>query len=77
VKDAPTVVVSTASPYKFTDTVLTALEIKPTGNVSKDCKKLEELTALPLPDTLKDLFGKTVRFDKVIEIDKVKELLKK
>ena len=75
VKDTPTVVVSTASPYKFTDTVLTALEIKPTGNVSKDCKKMEELTALPMPDTLKRLFRKKNRFDKRIEIIEVKELI--
>jgi len=75
IKDTPTVIVSTASPYKFTDTVLESIGKKPSNNVKKDCQKLEEITALPQPYFLKELFAKKPRFDKVINIDEVKRLL--
>jgi threonine synthase len=50
--DNPVVVVSTASPYKFVDDVLKAIGSKPAETEVKSLKKLEKLTALPIPDTL-------------------------
>lgn len=50
-----TVVVSTASPYKFVSDVLKALDETPAPDELKAMKQLEELTALPLPDSLAEL----------------------
>ena len=63
----PTVAVSTASPYKFVADVLVALGEKPTGNDKKDVEKLEDVTALPIPDSLNALFSLKKLHDKVVD----------
>ncbi len=50
--ESKTVIVSTASPYKFADDVLKALGSKPGKDELSSLKKLEELTALPVPESL-------------------------
>ena len=50
-----TVVLSTASPYKFVNDVLIAIGEKPEKDEMKALEKLENVTALPLPDSLKEL----------------------
>lgn len=50
-----TVVLSTASPFKFVNDVLIAIGEKPEKDEMKALEKLENLTALPLPDSLKEL----------------------
>jgi len=62
-----TVVVSTASPYKFVADVLTAIEESPTGNDKKDVELLEEITALEIPTSLKELFKTKVIHKKVLK----------
>lgn len=76
-----TLVVSTASPYKFCDSVLEAL------GTPKDqqrpglelLQQLSQVTALPVPAPLAELEGKAVRFTDVVEktrmIDAVEKLL--
>ena len=50
-----TVVLSTASPYKFVNDVLVAIGEKPEKDEMKALEKLENVTALPLPDSLEEL----------------------
>ena len=77
--ETPTVVVSTASPFKFCDNVLGALghtEIAPGLEV---LDQLTKATGLEAPAPLASLKGKTVRFDQSVEkenmVNKVLEML--
>ncbi len=67
----PMVVVSTASPYKFPQDVLYAL----TGNDVKDSfkgiKRINLLTAMKVPESLKALRYKTLRFKASVSADKM------
>lgn len=53
--ELPTVVVSTASPYKFVESVLSALGEKVAKDEVKNLLKLEDVSALPVPDSLINL----------------------
>ena len=65
------VVVSTASPYKFPQDVLYAL----TGNDVKDSykgiKRIHLLTAMKVPEPLKEIRYKPIRFKTVVGVDKM------
>ena len=67
----PIVVVSTASPYKFPQDVLYAL----TGNDVKDSykgvKRIHLLTAMKVPESLKEIRYKPPRFKTVVTPDKL------
>lgn len=52
---APMVVVSTASPYKFTESVLLALDLKVSDKINANLHTLEDETAMPIPETLINL----------------------
>lgn len=69
--NVPMVVVSTASPYKFPQDVLYAL----TGNDVKDSfkgiKRINLLTAMKVPESLKALRYKPIRFKQVSSPDKL------
>ena len=76
-EERPMVVVSTASPYKFPQDVLYAL----TGNDVKDSfkgiKRINLLTAMKVPENLKALRYKPVRFKQTAHADKLyQEVLK-
>ncbi len=68
-----TVIVSTASPYKFPQDVYNAL----TGEMLEDsinaAEELEEYTGIDIPEPLQNLQSRKVRFKDVIEKDKIKE----
>ncbi len=69
--ETPTVIVSTASPYKFSKAVLDAVT---SGAYTADnefdmVSELEALTGMPAPAPLKGLKGKTPRFTTVCEKD--------
>ena len=61
------VVLSTANPYKFSQSVLKAI----TGKTVKDAfvasKKLEEISACPIPEQILSLQDKEIRFTSVVE----------
>lgn len=57
-----TVVVSTASPYKFCAAVLEAIGEAPGSQGPELIGQLETASGVPAPKPLKDLAGKTVRF---------------
>lgn len=53
--ETKTVVLSTASPFKFVNDVLTAIGEKPEKDELMALRKLEDVTALPLPESLAEL----------------------
>lgn len=63
-----TVVLSTASPYKFGIDVLDSLGYK-IDNPYLALNKLEEISSMPIPSNLKDLDKLSIRFKDVIEIE--------
>ncbi|MBS7359455.1 MAG: threonine synthase [Oscillospiraceae bacterium] len=67
----PVVVASTASPYKFSKSVLSAVEgdAKTYTDEFSTVSALEELTSVKAPAQLRALKGKEVRFNKVAEKD--------
>lgn len=68
----PTVIVSTADPYKFAPAVLRALGESTDGEVTeKTLDTLEELTAMDAPAQLRGVFDAAVRFDEVISPDDI------
>lgn len=74
----PVVIVSTASPYKFPEAVLTALDVDTSGMSDADLlAKLKELSGVPYPDAIKGLLEAEVRHHTVIDIEEMKELVKK
>ena len=71
-----TVIVSTASPFKFCDSVLSALDDRysPAGEYAsldgfERIDRLESMTGVPAPAPLKTLRGKTVRFTELVPGD--------
>ncbi len=64
----PVVIASTASPYKFSKAVLTALDKGELPESEFDMvEKLHELTGAPVPAPLASLRGKTARFSDVTD----------
>lgn len=67
--DTLTVVVSTASPFKFADSVLEALGEQSSGNGFELIDRLEKAGDVTAPTPLKSLRGKEIRFDDTVEKD--------
>ncbi len=65
--ETPSIFVSTASPYKFCDSVLTAIGETPAENSLDRIGQLQDLTGVPAPVRLAELRGKAVRFTDVTE----------
>ncbi len=63
----PTVVLSTASPYKFAHDVLKAIDGKAPEDAFKSANKLYEVTATPIPEQILALKSKEQRFLEVID----------
>ena len=78
--DTPAVVVSTASPFKFCDSVLGALGITDLAAGTDILDQLAKVTGVPVPAPLAGLKGKEVRFRQVTEkehmADRVLEMLR-
>ena len=62
-----TVVLSTASPYKFPQSVLKAITGKSVTDAFVASNKLENETGMPVPDALKELKTKKVRFTETVD----------
>lgn len=63
----PCVVISTASPYKFSEAVLKALGFESTGSDEGNMKLLQEITGAEVPGALAQVFNKEVRHGDIIE----------
>ena len=78
--DTPTLVVSTASPFKFCDNVLGALGVTELAEGTGVLDQLSELTGVPAPAPLAALKDKTVRFRETVTkehmVDQVLEMLR-
>ena len=69
---AATVVLSTASPYKFSAAVLEALGEELTGSDEGNMKRVRDITGAPVPSGLAGIFDKPVVHDDVIDIADMK-----
>ncbi|MCQ2398585.1 MAG: threonine synthase [Sphaerochaetaceae bacterium] len=67
----PTVVLSTASPYKFPQAVLKALGTQTDGNGFKMIRTLHSITGIPVPSNLSALENKQEKFTDVINADEI------
>ncbi len=76
----PALVVSTASPFKFCDSVLTALGVTEQKEGLDLLDQLSQVTGQPVPAPLAGLRGKEIRFTQVVEkdhmVDAVLDMLK-
>ena len=68
---APTVVLSTASPYKFSRSVLTALGETSTSDEFADMQKLASLTSVAIPAPLAGLAGRTVLHADIVDVSEM------
>ena len=69
----PAVVVSTASPFKFAQSILPAIGIDFQGDDFQLLEALEIVSGQKAPAALKELKGKPVRFESVIEKNEMKQ----
>ena len=67
------VVLSTASPYKFSRAVLEALGEDPSESDEVNMNRVHEVTGAVIPDGLAGIFSREVRCKDVIEISDMKE----
>lgn len=71
----PTVIASTASPYKFSKSVLQAVapDVQLPETEFDTVDKLNEITKMPVPAPLAGLKNKTARFSDVTEVNKMQD----
>lgn len=69
----PAVIASTASPYKFADSVLSALGGEMPENDFEKLSALSDRTGTAVPDPIAALKGKQRRFGKVIDRDEMRD----
>ena len=74
----PVVIVSTASPYKFPEAVLTALEIDTNGLSDADLlSQLKEMSGVAYPEAIEGLLEAEVRHNTTIDIEEMKAIVEK
>ena len=69
----PTVIASTASAYKFADSVTEAIGLVVEEDGFANVRKLNEKTKVRIPAGLKGLENKAIRHTEVLDIDQMKE----
>ena len=73
----PTVIASTASPYKFVKSVMSAIDAE---NANADefnlLPKLQEVSGVPMPQAIKDILDAKVLHDLECDADKMKDTVK-
>ena len=67
--DRPTLIASTASPFKFSGSVSKAIEMAPEENEFINLKNLARETGLEIPEGLKDLDRKEILHNECIQKD--------
>lgn len=69
-----TVIAGTASPYKFPESVLKALGVNTTELSGRELiDKLSEISQIPIPSAISNIFDAPIRHQEVVEIDAMKE----
>ncbi|MCL2126308.1 MAG: threonine synthase [Oscillospiraceae bacterium] len=74
---SPTVVVSTASPFKFSDSVLSALGYELSGNGMDSVNRLADETGCGVPAPLRDLHMRAPRFTDSVPKDEMKNAVQR
>lgn len=74
--DTPAVIASTASPYKFSNSVLSAVEPLRSQDEFENVARLEELSHTRAPQQLRELQGKPVRFDRIVPKEQAAEFVR-
>ena len=69
----PAIIASTASPYKFANSVLDALGIEENGDDFQKLATLSKATNTPIPAPISALKGKARRFGEVIDRDEMRD----
>ncbi len=77
IEDAPVVVLSTASPYKFPTAILKALGEKPDEDEFEQMNQIYSITSVPIPKNLAELKGKPEIHKDVIEIGEIEDYILK
>jgi threonine synthase len=72
----PTVIVSTASAYKFADSVAGAIGLAVDKDEFVNIRALHEKTGVNIPDALKNLGGKAIRHTGVVELDQMADAVR-
>lgn len=72
----PAVIASTASPYKFADSVAKAIGLAECKDGFEYVREVNEATGVPVPSGLKDLDKKPVLHTGVLDIDKMAQAVK-
>ena len=70
---ASAVILSTANPYKFPQSVLEAVSGQKESDAFKAIKKLEMLTGAEIPESIAELKNKPVLHDEVVEIKDIED----
>ena len=73
--ETPTVIDSTASPFKFCTSVLSALGENEQAQGTAIIDQLADVTGRPAPGPLAELAGKTVRFERVVKKEDMKAVV--
>ncbi|MBQ7071346.1 MAG: threonine synthase [Ruminococcus sp.] len=71
--ETKTIIASTASPYKFSGSVLSALGENTEADEFSLVEKLAEVSKIPVPASLAALRDKAVRFDKTVDKTEMKD----
>lgn len=74
--EAPQVILSTASPYKFTRSVLAALGEEVSEEDRRNMERLEEVSGVAMPEPLAGIFDREVMHRDVIDPPAMKEYVK-
>ena len=72
----PAVIASTASPYKFADSVAKAIGLAECKDGFEYVREVNEATGVPVPSGLKDLDKKPVLHTGVLDIDRMAQAVK-
>lgn len=72
----PAVIASTASPYKFADSVAKAIGLSECKDGFEYVREVNEVTGVPVPSGLKDLDKKPVLHTGVLDIDQMAQAVK-
>ncbi len=70
----PLVVLSTASPFKFADDVLIALDEKPNANCFENLEILSKVSNENIPNSLKQLNEKQERFNETVSKNEIEQI---
>ena len=73
--ETKTIIASTASPYKFSGSVLDAIGVDTDTDEFGLVDKLAEVSKLPVPESLAALKDKDIRFKEIIDKTKMKEFV--